>query len=145
ISSGNLSQPSYPSSGIANEVTLTTSGQDVNHSFTSQSSGSVYAATLINLSAASTGDYFFHVGPTNQSTLFFGRTFAKNNGSNFQLGLAFSSSGGSGQPAGPVYSPTLYTYGQTYLIVVKYTFNGGVNDDVVSLFINPAIGASEPT
>src|SRR5213078_1511975 len=62
VNAGNLSYPSYPSSGIGNMLGPTaTSGEDDNHPFTAVTTGSVYAAFLVNVvSAQTTGDYFFH-------------------------------------------------------------------------------------
>src|SRR5438093_1556380 len=63
IGAGSLSYPGYPSSGIGNMLGPTaTSGEDDNHPFTAVTSGSFYAAFLVNVvSAQATGDYFFHL------------------------------------------------------------------------------------
>src|SRR5262249_50821003 len=54
---------------------------------------------------------------------------------------------GVGKASGsPAYSPFSYSLNTTYLIVVKYTFNtGSTTDDTASLFVNPALGGTEPS
>jgi hypothetical protein len=50
-----LSYNGYPGSGIGGAVTISSAGTaDVNRTFTQQTSGSVYAAFLVNVSSAST-------------------------------------------------------------------------------------------
>jgi len=145
VGSASISYPGYASSLIGNEVSLTTSGEDVNRAFTDQTSGSVYAAFLVNVSASQTnGDYFFHIGSNPVSgNIFQGRVYIKKNSTNtnFAFGLNKQSTAGT-----LVYSGFDYIPGTTYLVVVKYTFNtGSTTDDVVSLFVNPTINDPEPT
>src|SRR5690242_11021346 len=59
---GSLSYTGYPSSGVGNSVSMTTSGEDDDKTFPIQNTGSVYAAAMVNVSAAqATGDYFMHL------------------------------------------------------------------------------------
>ncbi|MDP3832177.1 MAG: hypothetical protein Q8Q47_12985, partial [Ignavibacteriaceae bacterium] len=124
---------------------LTTTGQDVNKAYSSVvNSGNLYVSFLVRVSAAQTvGDYFFHLGisPTN-SSIFIGRLFCKlaSNG-NLSFGLSKSSTNTT-VPA--VYSDSTYSIGTTYLMVLKYSFNPGTDDDTVKLFINPTLSANEP-
>jgi plastocyanin len=139
-----LTYPGFPSSGVGNAASLTTSGQDVNRQFEEVTSGTVYASLMVNVSSAqANGDYFFHLGLASTTSIFYGRVFVKlaANG-NLAFGLSKTSVSGAIQP---VYSDSIYTTGTTYLLVLKYQFNPDVNDDVVSLFINPAISPTEPT
>ena len=138
-----LSYNAYRGSGVANSVSLTTSGEDVSKVFnaTGVTSGSVYAGVLVNVSAAQAdGDYFFHLGPSTMGFAFAGRVWVKSapNG-----GVQFSVSKGST-------APTTYTnefaLNTTHLLVVKYTFNSAsTTDDVVELFVNPNLDNAEPT
>jgi hypothetical protein len=134
-----ISYTNYQSSGIGEEITLTSSGEDVNKQFTGQTSGSVYAGLLVNItSVATTGDYFFHLGATAMGTNFKGRLFVKKDASNnLAFGIAHSTTSAN-------YSAFSYAMNTTYLIVVKYTFNSGTANDVVSIFVNPVIGDPEP-
>lgn len=133
----------YLSSGTGNEVTMAVSGQDVNRTFSSQSTGSVYVSLLVNVtSATTTGDYFYHlcqVGGGSAST-FEGRVFVKKDASN---NILFGVSKNSTTTIS--YASGLYSTGVTYLLVLKYTFNtGATNDDVCYLYINPTLNAIEP-
>ena len=79
-----LTYTGYLSSGIGNETSLTTSGEDDNTGFTAQTTGSLYASFLIQVSAANTaGDYFLHFCPTSGVTTgtFYVRVFAKKDAS----------------------------------------------------------------
>ena len=145
VTSPGLTYPDYPGSGIGNAATLTVSGQDVNQQFTPLTTGSIYASLMVNVSTAQTGDYFFHLGLANTTSIYMGRVYVKqaSNG-NLQFGLSKTSLGGTlGIQA--VYSDSIYTTGTTYLLVLKYTFYPDVNDDSVYLFINPSITLNEPT
>ncbi|MBZ0200904.1 MAG: T9SS type A sorting domain-containing protein, partial [Ignavibacteriaceae bacterium] len=138
VTGSGLTYTGYPSSGIGNAVAIVASGEDDNKTFTQQSSGSVYASFLVKVSSASTsGEYFFHFS-TNPIGSFSARVFAKDDGlGNLKFGIAKSSAA--------VYASGNYLYNTTtYLIVLKYTFNAGSGDDVVGIYINPDLSASEP-
>ena len=137
-----ISYPGYLSSGIGNETLLLASGEDVNKGFTSQTTGVVYTSFLANVtSAGTTGDYFFHLGQAVIGTAYKARVFVKNDGSG---NLAFGITHTGGASNTPVYTGNTYALNTTYLIVIKYTFVAGTANDIVSLIINPVIGAAEP-
>jgi hypothetical protein len=144
VVSPGLTYTGYPSSGNGNAASLTTTGQDVNRQFTdSVIAGSVYASFMVKVtSAQAPGDYFFHLGPKTLGVTFMGRVYVKlaANG-NLAFGLSKTS---TSTTVLPVYSDSIYSTGTTYLLVLKYQFNAGVNDDTVSLFINPAMSPVEP-
>lgn len=141
VSAPSLSYPAYPSSGIGNSVLLL-SGDDNNHQFTQQTSGTIYASALVNVvSSTAAGDYFLHLGPNTIGSTFAGRTFIKKDAdpsTNFAFGIQYSNVGTLN------YSGFNYVPGTTYLVVVKYTYVAGAANDQVDLFVNPVIGASEP-
>jgi hypothetical protein len=132
-----LSYSGYANSNIGLSVTLTTSGEDDNKTLSSSvTSGTLYAAMMINVSSAKTGDYFFHFG-TGTST-FFARLYVKTSGAGYNFGIAKTTETAN-------YETTVRTLGTTYLVVLKYTFNTGTtSDDQIALFVNPTL-ASEPT
>ena len=138
VSSGALEYLNYDPSGVGNKVTLTTSGEDINHPFPANvTSGIVYAAFMVNVtSAKNAGDYFAHF--SNSSDNFFGRVFAKSNGTGYQLGITKSTSN-------VVYADQTLDFGTTYLVVMKYEIVSGATNDIVSLFLNPIVGNSEPS
>jgi len=143
-SSPSLSLTGYPGSGIGNAVALTTSGEDDNRTFPSQSSGSVYAAFLVNASDAAVdpiGGYFFHLGPDPVGTTFRGRVFIKKDASN---NIAFGISKAATAAPDVAFTPFSYALNTTYLLVVKYTIVDGTSNDTVSLFVSTNVPASEP-
>ncbi|HOW30950.1 MAG TPA: lamin tail domain-containing protein [Bacteroidales bacterium] len=139
VTAASINYTNYQSSGIGEEITLTSSGEDVNKQFTAQSTGAVYASFIANITSASTtGDYFFHLGATAMGTNFKARIFVKKDASNnVAFGVAHSTTAAN-------YSGFSYSLNTTYLIVVKYSFVSGTANDVVSIFINPVIGDPEP-
>ncbi len=138
IVSGNLSYPGYSTAVGQSALLSSTSGQDINRSFTTQTSGSVYAALLINVTnATTTGDYFFHFFKA--TSTYVGRVFIKKDATDptkFTLGVLKGSTA-----ANTVYSTTLLSMNNTHLIVLKYTINAGPLNDVVDLFVNPVTTA----
>ncbi len=133
-----LTYTGYASSGIGNATSFVASGEDVNHPFTQQTLGSVYAAAIVQFTSTTSGDYFMHMGPSTIGSTYNGRLFAKTSGSGFQLGIAKWTEAAT-------YGTTVYSLNTPYLIVLKYTFvAGGTTNDVFELFVNPTPGAAEP-
>jgi len=136
-----LSYSGYINSGIGKSVTMTTTGEDLNRAFTNVSSGSIYASFMVNiLSAHTNGDYFFHLGSENSSSIYLARVFVKKDGNdNLSFGVA------KRNDADAVYTSFDYALNATYLVVLKYSFNNGTaDDDEVSLWINPVLNGTEP-
>ncbi|KXK02923.1 MAG: IPT/TIG domain, FG-GAP repeat-containing protein [Acidobacteria bacterium OLB17] len=139
-----LTLAGYPGSGIGNAVAMGLSGEDVNRTFAVQSTGSVYAAFLVNVSDASTtapGGYFFHFGPDPIGSTFRGRVFATKDGSN---NLAFGISVAATTAAGVALTPYSYSLNTTYLIVVKYNIVDGEGNDTAELFVSTTVPGTEP-
>ncbi|CAN5744850.1 hypothetical protein BH24ACI3_BH24ACI3_12380 [soil metagenome] len=134
----------YPGSGVGNAAGLTVTGEDVHRTFAAQSSGSVYAAVMVNISDAATdalGGYFFHLGPDPIGTTFRGRIFARKDASN---NLSFGLSKAGATEATIAFTGFTYSLNTTYLLVLKYTVVEGLTNDTVELFINPALPGGEP-
>ncbi len=137
VTAPGLTYTGHPGSGIGNAVSMINTGEDANRTFTNTSTGSVYMSFLVNLSAVQTGDYF--IGLFQTSSIFPVRVYVKTDGSGgFQFGV--SKSNGT-----VTYETTSRTLNTSYLVVIKYTFNAGANDDVVDLWVNPALGGTETT
>jgi len=138
--SNGLVYPNYLGSGIGGAATLTATGQDIHKLFTSQTSGSVYVAFLVNVAnSGATGDYFLHVGPSPISTTFRGRVFVRKNESNkVAFGISYAATA-------PVMSDFVYDLNVTYLIVLRYSIVEGASNDVTSIFVNPVPGGAEPS
>ena len=136
VTTPGLSFAGSPSSNLGNAITMTTSGEDVTKDFSPTiTSGNAYASFFINVSSAqATGDYFFIL---NEGGTFRGRIFIKSSGAGFVFGV-------SKNTTTIAYESSVRNFSTTYLVVLKYTFNSAANDDVVSLYVNPALGNTEP-
>ena len=142
VTTPGLTYTGYLSSGIGEATTVTGgsgSREDAHRIFTAQTSGSVYAAFMVNAgSASSTKDYFIHFGPQAIGTTFRGRVFVKDSSGSLAFGLCKGDSVGT-------LTHFSYSYNTTYLLVLKYTFIEGANNDEVKLWINPSTSGAEPT
>lgn len=158
VNPAGLSWAGYIGSGVGLAALLPNTGQDVNRPIVDISDGSVYASFLFRPSAAitstSTGNYFFHFGrydaappaaTVTVNSAFRARAFVLRGtdpATQFKLGLNFN--------AGDFISPSNVTADlditKTYLVVVKYTFVDGIDNDTVSMFVFPegANISSEP-
>ncbi|MFH0990261.1 MAG: T9SS type A sorting domain-containing protein [bacterium] len=139
-----LTYPGYPGSGIGNSVKISNGGSaDYNRTFTAQTSGSLYASFLVNVSnASSTGrDYFIHYGenPFNTSNFRLRVFCQKNTGDSVAFGLSFASESSTA-------TPFEYSLNTTYLFVMKLIIGPGATDDSVRLYIfkQPSIPSTEP-
>lgn len=117
-----LSMTGYPSTDIGGSATIATTGvEDVNKTFTPQNSGTVYFSALVNLSAVSTGAYFFHIYEYGTGN-FRARIGAKDNGEGKIL------FGISASVSAQVYGTTAFEPNTTYLIVASYNIDSGVSN-----------------
>lgn len=142
VASTGLTYPNYlPSSGLSGQTLG--NGEDVHHTFAPQTSGTMYASFLFNAASFpnTTGDYVFHLGPNPIGTDYKGRICVQNDAvsGNFRFGITKAASA-----SGAVWTDYSYSIATTYLIVVKYVINPGTGNDEVYMWVNPAIGATEP-
>ncbi len=141
VNSSGLTYAGSPASGVGFCVNMTTSGQDVGKFFKPVASGNVYMSFLVNVSAAQGGDNFIGImnglGPNPGVAA---RAFIKKSGKGFVFGL------GKSAITSIPYENTVRTFGTTYLVVVKYSFNSGSDtDDIVDMWVNPVLGAAATT
>ncbi len=119
-----------------------TSGQDAWNAFSTVLTNADYvggyALTKISLSldsAQATGDYFFHLSsPTNTTTAFYQRLYARSTNTGFQLGISASSTN-LGNLAS--YGSTILSFSNTYTAVLKWNFVAGGFNDTFSLYVDP--------
>lgn len=131
VTSG-LSFAGYAGSGIGGAANVDNNGQDINKTFTSQTSGSVYAAFMIQTQSTNNAGYFFMFSPSPVSTSFTSRLWVNATGDGIALGTYSS-------PAIPP-SFVSITAGVPVLLVVKYDFTA----NLTSLYVLNSFSATEP-
>jgi hypothetical protein len=139
VTAPGLTYTGHPGSGVGNAVTMTNTGEDANRTLSSAvTTGNAYMSFMVNISAVQTGDYF--IGLFQSTSIFPLRVYVKSDGAG---GFNFGVSKGSSTVS---YETTSRTLGTTYFVAVKYTFNSATTtDDVVDLWVNPALGSTETT
>jgi len=119
-----LSYSGFAGSEIGGAALLDNNGEDVHKTYDPQSTGTVYVAFMVNVTATSAG-YFLHLAGNPISTIFRGKVFMD---ATNHFGVSFG-----------VNTATLasaaYNLGTTYFLVLKYEVVSGTNNDIVSLFI----------
>ncbi len=117
--------------GSNGNVSLTTTGQDVNRTFTADAvASSIFLTTDIFVTAVqATGDYFIHLGDGGTSN-FYGRIYARASAGGFQLAMGTSSG------ATVNYGADLSLNTQ-YSILARYDSVAGAGNDTGALFVNP--------
>lgn len=128
VTSG-LTFTGYAGSGVGGAANLDATGQDINKTFTSQTSGTLYAAFMIQTQATNAAGYFAMFGPTPMASAFYSRVWVNATGT----GVGVS---GSSAPA----SYTTITAGTPVLLVLKHDFTSHVS----SLYVLGAFSATEP-
>mgnify|MGYP001187725187 CR=1 FL=1 len=139
VATPGLTYSGYILSNIGNSARLRLTGQDAYKQFVNpDTTGNVYISFLLNADSIGTGDHVIGLLPDNSTTNFAGRVYMKDTTGGFRIGI-----GKSTNPI--VYSNSVYTFGTTYLVIIKWVFVAGTNNDVVNLFVlNGAIPGSEP-
>ncbi len=144
VTSPGLTLSGYPGSGVGNGVSMTTSGEDDNHVFPVQTTGTVYAAYMLRITDAAIdpiGGYFFHLGADPVGTAFRCRTFIKKDASN---NIAFGFSKAATSDPNVAFTGFTYSLNTTYLVVAKYSIIDGATNDTCDLFVSPSVPATEP-
>jgi hypothetical protein len=152
VTNGSLSYANYPASGSGNKVNIvasTASSQDVYRQFATQTTGTVYAAFLVNVTdtaglaaaTSSSGDYFAGFLPST-STSTYRCNIAIKTGSVADT-IVFGVRPHSTTDASATFDGIDRPVATTYLIVLSYTFDP-VNPDVCRMWVNPPTGPSEP-
>lgn len=153
ITSPGLTFSDYYGSGMGNAAAVTSIGQDVSLQFAEVNSGTVYASFLVNATASPlcVDQYFFAFGNNNtMDTAYRGKLLINQDPANptkFKFGFAANATIKT--------TPTLYDYGTTYLVVIKYKIidaattnsSGNLGRDETSLYVfdNAADFLTEPT
>ncbi|MBN2008747.1 T9SS type A sorting domain-containing protein [candidate division KSB1 bacterium] len=142
VSSEGLSYTDYISSGIGNAALLDNTGEDVVRSFTAQTSGDIYVSFLVNADDVGDNVSFNEVLILSSATgagARWGRFWVDKNSTSLRFGVSqFTESA--------TYTDATYSFGTTYLIVLKYSIVSGSDNDQTSLFVfeYPTLPATEP-
>ena len=129
-----LTMAGYPSSGVGGSAMISPSGsEDVNRTFTAQTSGNVYGSALVSISAVGSGNYFIHLKDTGSN--FRARVGAKDDGNGkilFGIGAVSSTL---------TYGTSVFDLDTTYLLVFSYNIDTGES----KLYVLTAVTSTEPT
>lgn len=145
-----LTYPDYQDKAVGKAVHLTqvASGEDLMRavSETAISSGKVYLSALVKVNAVADDQYFLaFIQPTSA-----GIVDKKTPPENTRLIASKGSADGkfvfkiSRNSATLFESTEEFELGKTYLVVMSYEFKEGTKNDVVQLWINPAVTSTEP-
>ena len=145
-----LTYPDYQDKAVGKAVHLTqvASGEDLMRavSETAISSGKVYLSALVKVNAVADDQYFLaFIQPTSA-----GIVDKKTPPENTRLIASKGSADGkfvfkiSRNSATLFESTEEFELGKTYLVVMSYEFKDGTKNDVVQLWINPAVTSTEP-
>lgn len=142
VMGGNLNYTGL--AAIGNSITFAGSGIDNFLGFNDVNSSTVYYSFLINVNSMAgvtdaNGGYFAGLA---SSTSNFGATLwtKRIDDENFYFGTEVRTA----NAANTTWTSESYEAGQTYLVVVGYTFGSEAADDTVALWINPTVGAGQP-
>lgn len=145
-----LTYPDYQDKALGKAVHLTqvASGEDLMRavSETAISSGKVYLSALVKVNAVADNQYFMaFIQPTSA-----GIVDKKTPPENTRLIASKGSADGkfvfkiSRNSATLFESTEEFELGKTYLVVMSYEFKEGTKNDVVQLWVNPAVASTEP-
>lgn len=145
-----LTYPDYQDKAVGKTVHLTqvASGEDLMRavSETAISSGKVYLSALVKVNAVADDQYFLaFIQPTSA-----GIVDKKTPPENTRLIASKGSADGkfvfkiSRNSATLFESTEEFELGKTYLVVMSYEFKEGTKNDVVQLWVNPAVASTEP-
>lgn len=145
-----LTYPDYQDKAVGKAVHLTqvASGEDLMRavSETAITSGKVYLSALVKVNAVADDQYFLaFIQPTSA-----GIVDKKTPSENTRLIASKGSADGkfvfkiSRNSATLFESTEEFELGKTYLVVMSYEFKEGTKNDVVQLWVNPAVASTEP-
>lgn len=165
VTKGNMTMTNngYMSSGstASNRLELGTSTSGARyafHNFTSQKSGSVFLAAIVNVAelrdykestdkyAERSGGYLFCLGNGTAATQQTARVYTKTVMENgVAVGFKFGVGKLNESMTDVVFFDQVYQKGVDYLIVVEYQFVSGTYNDKINLYVNPSKSRQVPT
>ena len=142
VVSPGLTYAGYGNSNIGNACYINKTGEDSYKDATAADSvGSYYLSFMLKVDTARTGDYFIALLPAANNTNYNLRVKITANGTGFySLGLGKGSAGDTVSNMG-----VTFPIGATILVVGKYTFVSGTNNDQLALYaFTSGVPATEP-
>ncbi|MEJ7610259.1 MAG: hypothetical protein WKF88_03665 [Ferruginibacter sp.] len=144
LDAGSLSYPGLAAS-TGNKVKFDGSGTDYFTNYASQTTGTVYASFILNVSSlgtlATTGGYFTGVLQGASTSSFGSAVWTRLSTTAGKYNIAISTRSNSA----PTWLATDLNPGTSYFIVTAYDMITGVGNDVSRIWLNtPAIGGTEP-
>jgi len=147
VNNAGLSYPSSPSNGVGFGVNMAPGQQvvGIGGGILSVSPATVgataYMSFFVNLSAAGNTSGVNFAGIMSGSFPSPGvaaRAFTRSSGAGFNFGVGKTN-------LTATYESTVRTLNTTYLVVIRYTVNGGNStDDIVDMWVNPVVGEATP-
>lgn len=141
VTNTGLSFSGYNLSAIGNAAKVDTTGQDVYRDlFANTTSGNLYTSFILNVNKATTaGDYFFAYLPQSSTSLFTGRLYIKAASTGYyRIGISKSTEAA-------VYSTDSFATNATSVLVVKYQFTTGTNNDSILVYnLTGSFPSTEP-
>ncbi|CAA7197333.1 IgGFc-binding protein [Chryseobacterium potabilaquae] len=139
VVNGNLTYPNSINNNIGNSVIINNNGQDLYRSFSSTTidvgNPGIYTSMIVNVSDAQpVGDFSFSIGAS--TGVQNASLYIRSNAAGFSFGV--SKTGGTVE-----YETTVRPFNTNIMVVLKYEFVTGTQNDQVKLFVNPTLG-SEP-
>jgi hypothetical protein len=104
--------------------------------------GDLYVGLVLNLTSApitSASPVDFLRIINSDPTMVACRVIVRDAGFGYQVGIRKGASNNA-----TAYTSDIYNYGESVLVIIKYSNLDGPNDDTVSLFVNPDYNAGEP-
>jgi hypothetical protein len=144
VTSGNLSYPGLPAS-TGNKISFDGTGSDNYRAFTAQTSGTVYYSLILNVSALgslnTTGTYFTSLIQTASTSSFGGAIWTRlsTTAGRYNIGISTRSN------SAVSWLTTDFVPGTSYFVVGAYEIITGTANDVAKIWVNPALGGSEPS
>jgi hypothetical protein len=142
ITNGSLAYAGLSPNG--NSASFAADGIDCASPFTATTTGTVYYSFLLNIASMTgvtnvDGGYFASLGSSSSN---FGATLwsKRVDDTSFNLGIEVRTA----PAASTSFATATYQTGQTYFVVVGYTFNPAASDDSVNLWVNPALNGAQP-
>lgn len=128
-----------------NKIVFDGGGSDYYTSYTAQTTGTVYASFLLNVSSLGAldvnGGYFTGFLEANSTSAFGGAVWTKASAVAGKYNIGISNRSNST----PNYVASDLNPGQTYLVVISYEIVTGTANDITRMWINPTLGGTPAT